>query len=127
MGGVIEAGRMPQRASGGLYEPQVVVSVDADGNLPGIAYPLANNVAIGANTGTAPVARVARGVYLWDAQFAGAGPLKLQALGADGATWRDVASLNASGAFAGEIRIGAGASLRLFSATALTGVYAVVS
>lgn len=116
-----------------------VTPVDRDGNVIGAAgsptitqsqqntYTLANNVAVGANGNTTPVAGVRGGVYVWDAQWTGAATVKLQALGADGATWRDVASLAAPGTFAGEVRIGANASLRLNSSAAITALSATLS
>lgn len=107
---------------------QGVQMVDGSGNPTAqIPVALASNVAIGANTGTTPVTGVRGGVYVWDAQFTGTGPLVLQALGADGITWRNVATLNASSTFSGEVRIGANATLRLFSTTALTAVSSTIS
>ena len=80
-----------------------------------------------ANTGTAPIGGVAARVYIWEAQFTGTGPLKLQSLSSDKVTWRDVASLSSAGIFQGEIRIGANAVLRLISTTALTSVSSNIS
>ena len=91
------------------------------------SYPLASNQAISAGGSTTPVTNIVRGDYVWDAQFTGTGPLRLQSLGADGSTWRDVASLSASGTFAGEVRVGANAQVRLASATALTAVSSSLS
>lgn len=94
-------------------------------------YTLASNVAsLAAQTGTTPVTGVKSGVYVWDAQFTGTGPLVLQSLGSDGVTWRTVASLDASGASAGGIRIGANAQVRVFNnhaTAAVTSVYSSLS
>lgn len=127
--------------SGGASRSAMLVTgpTDASGNAQGSAanptvttasqdtYTLASNQAIAAGGNTTPVAGVKRGVYVWDAQFTGTGPLVLQSLGADGVSWRNVASLNASGTLAGEVRIGANANLRLFSSTALTAVSSSLS
>ena len=92
------------------------------------SYQLANNIAsLAAQAGTTPVTGVKGGTYVWDAQFTGTGPLLLQALGSDGASWRTVATLNASGTFAGEVRIGANAQLRVFNSHATVAVTSVYS
>ena len=93
-----------------------------------VSYTLASNQTVAATSGTAPVLNVQRGNYVWDAQFTGTS-IKLQSLGADGVTWRDVATLSASGTFAGEIRFGANAQVRLYNpnATPDTGVYSSLS
>ena len=108
----------------------LVVSLeDASGNASGGAsYSLASNQTIAATSGTTPVTGVQRGNYVWDAQFAGTS-IKLQSLGSDGVTWRDVATLSASGTFAGEIRFGANAQVRLYNpnGTSDTGVYSSLS
>jgi len=117
-----------------------VTPVDKQGNVIGTSasptvtqsaqtsYTLASNQAVAATSGTAPVLNVLRGNYVWDAQFTGTS-IKLQSLGADGVTWRDVATLSASGTFAGEIRFGANAQVRLYNpnATPDTGVYSSLS
>lgn len=108
----------------------LVVSLeDSSGNASGGAsYTLASNQTVAATTGTTPITGVQRGNYVWDAQFTGTS-IKLQALGADGVTWRDVATLSASGTFAGEIRFGANAQVRLYNpnGTSDTGVYSSLS
>lgn len=88
---------------------------------------LASNMAIAAGGNTVAVPAIARGTYVWDATFTGTGPLRLQALGSDGTTWRDIATLSATGTLAGEVRTGANATLQLASANALTAVSSVLS
>lgn len=113
---------------------------DANGNAQGSAanptitlasqtsYALATNATIAATSGTIPVTGVQRGNYVWNAVFAGTS-VKLQSLGADGVTWFDVATLSASGTFAGEIRFGANSQVRLYNpnGTSDTGVYSSIS
>lgn len=110
----------PEAFSGSTANPTVTTSSQD-------TYTLASNATISANGNTNPVTGVKRGVYVWDAQFTGTGPLVLQSLGADGTSWRNVAQLSASGTLAGEVRIGANATLRLFSSTALTAVSSSLS
>jgi hypothetical protein len=107
----------PVTINGKVGYAQAVVSVDETGTAANsqTSYTLATNATLPANSGTTPVAGVRRGVYVWDAQWSGTGTLALQALGADGATWRDVATLTASGTLAGEVRMGANATVRLFN------------
>lgn len=99
--------------------------VDGAGNIPNGPATLAYNIAIAANAGSSPVT-ASGGSYIFDAQFTGAS-LKLQTLGADGATWRDVTTLNASGAIG--VVIGSGASVRVYNpnGAGLTGVYATLT
>lgn len=99
-----------------------VYMVDAVGSEAGVGFTLASNVAIAATSGTTPVT-VGGGSYILDAQFTGTS-VKLQALGADATTWRDVATLAASGSIG--VVLGAGASVRLYNpnGTGLAGVYA---
>lgn len=77
-------------------------------------YQLATNQTLATLTGSTPVTGVIGKVYVWDAQFTGTS-LVLQALGADNTTWRTIATLNASGTFAGEIRIGNNATIRVYN------------
>lgn len=90
---------------------------------------LASNIPLAAGAASTPVSGVPGRVYVWDAQWTGTGSLVLEALGADGATYRTVATLAAPGTFAGEIRIGANATLRVrnSSANAYTAVSSVIS
>jgi len=92
------------------------------------SYTLATNATITATTGTTPVTSIAKGNYVWNAVFTGTS-VKLQSLGADGSTWFDVATLSASGIFAGEIRLGSNAQIRLYNpnGTSDTGVYSSLS
>lgn len=90
-------------------------------------YTLASNQAIAAAGTTTPVTGIKRNVYVWDAQFTGAGTLSLQSLGSDGATWRTVATMTSSGALAGEVRVGANASMRLQASAAFTAVSSSLS
>jgi hypothetical protein len=102
---------------------------DSDGNpMGGASYSLASNATITATSGTTPVTGIAKGNYVWNAVFTGTS-VKLQSLGADGATWFDVATLSASGTFAGEIRFGANSQVRLYNpnGTSDTGVYSSIS
>lgn len=78
----------------------------------GQVYQLASNIALGATTGTTPTAAVDGGSYLWDAQFTGTS-ITLQALGSDGATWRDVATRTTSGTTG--VVIGQNATVRLYN------------
>jgi hypothetical protein len=124
-----------QDEMGRPIRPQVVVMADAaTGQFSGAGTTvvLANNVvslAAGANTTPQTVTTTAS--YGWSYIFGGTTPsLKLQALGADGSTWQDVATVTASGAqgigvFAG----GGGASVRLFNAGAnpITGLTSSLS
>jgi hypothetical protein len=107
--------------------------VDANGDdMGGLAYQLAGQFGgagdtINANAnGTAQ--RVQRGSYIWDAVFSGTS-LQLQVLASDGVTWRTLATLNASGTFAGTLQIGLGSQVRLANpnGTALTGVWSSLS
>lgn len=100
-------------------QAMAVVSITSTGAEAGQeSYALANAVTLAAQGASAPIAGVRRGVYVWDAQWTGAGSLQLQSLGADGVTWRTVATLAAPGVLAGEVRVGANATLRLFNANA---------
>lgn len=91
-------------------------------------YDLGSNITIPANSGTTPITGVNSGVYTLDVQFTGTS-LKLQYLGADGTTWRDAVTMNASGTYAGDIRIGANATVRLYNpnGSAVTGVFGRLS
>lgn len=127
--------------------PQTGRYVDADGHvqnavgfialdrlgqpLGGNAYTLATAQNLTAQAGssaaptagsvTTPVAGLAGGSYLWDAQFTGTSVV-LQALGADGVTWRDVATRTTSGTTG--VVIGQGATVRIYNpnASAVTAV-----
>ncbi len=111
---------------------ELVATADASGNIANsTSYNLtgsATPVGLAATTGTTPIAGVVGGVYVWDAQFTGTS-LQLQSLGADGTTYRTVATLNAAGTFAGEVRVGRNATLRLYNpnGTALTAVSSSLS
>jgi len=94
------------------------------GSAPQGAYSLASNISIPANNGTAAQTVNPGGAYVWDAQFTGAS-IRLQSLGSDGTTWRDTATLTASGTYGSLVAIGVGTQVRLFNpnGAALTGVY----
>lgn len=89
---------------------------------------LAANITIGAGQAGPVISGIARGVYTLDLQFTGVS-IKLQALGADGTSWRNVLTVAANGTYPGDIRIGANASIRLFNPNAaqVSGVYGVLS
>lgn len=93
----------------------------------GAVYQLATNQNLASGAFTTPVAGIAKGNYIWDVSFTGAGTIKLQSLGADGSTWRDVASMTAPGTFAGEIAIGGNATVRLLAGAAFTAVSSSIS
>jgi len=95
--------------------------------MAGKATVFAANIPLAANARTSSQGPIGRGVYLFDAQWTGTATVTLQALGSDGVTWRDVASLSAPGTFAGEIRIGAGAVLAVKSSAAITALNASIS
>ncbi|WP_257541217.1 hypothetical protein [Sphingobium sp. CFD-1] len=105
---------------------QQVLSGQSDGT--SASYTLAGNQTLAATTGATPITGVRKGNYTWAAQFTGTS-VKLQALGPDGATWLDVATLSAPGIFAGEIRIGANAQLRIYNpnGTSVSGIYSSLS
>jgi hypothetical protein len=107
-----------------------VVQVDASGLTLGQTYTLASNVAsLASGASTTPVTGLQGGSYIFDAQFAGTSPsLKLQVLGSDGTTWRDVgAALTAPGS--ASVVIGGNASVRLLNAgaNAITGLYGTLT
>lgn len=89
-------------------------------------YTLASNITVANAGASTPVAGIQGGSYIFDAQFTGTS-IKLQSLGADGATWRDVTTLNASGSVG--VVLGQGASVRLQNpnGTNDTGVYATLT
>jgi hypothetical protein len=91
---------------------------------PTDTYTLASNQAVAANSGTTPVTNVRGGSYVFDVQFTGTS-VKLQSLGSDGTTWRDIGAAITSPGAVGVV-IGQGASVRLYNpnGTGLTGVYA---
>lgn len=93
-----------------------------------VSYTLASNVTLAATSGSTPITGVQRGNYVWSAVFTGTS-VKLQSLAPDGTTWLDVATLSASGVFAGQVSIGANAQLRLYNpnGTSDTGVYSSIS
>ena len=110
------------------FIPSYVAVTSAGSPVDTLSYTLATNQTIAATSGTTPVTVTSRGTYVWDAQFTGTSVV-LQSLGADGVTWRDVATLSASGTYAGEIRIGSNAQVRLYNpnGTSDTGVYSSLS
>lgn len=96
------------------------------------SYPLVSNATLAASAQTAPVTGIRRGSYIWDAQWNGAGTLRLQVLGADGVSWRTLAELTQSGSFATPIQLGGNASVRLLNTNtgggaAFTGLYSSIS
>lgn len=92
----------------------------------GLVYQLASNITVAANAGTTSTAAVRGGSYIFDAQFTGTS-IVLQALGADGTTYRNVATLSASGSTG--VVLGANSTVRLYNpnGAADTGVYASLS
>jgi hypothetical protein len=121
----VDAAGNPSPATGTSTNPTVTQSQQN-------TYVLASNATIPAASGSSPVTGVRGAVYVWDAQWAGSGTLALQALGADGLSWREVATLAGPGTFSGEVRIGANATLRLFNKNAgggasFTSVYSSLS
>lgn len=100
--------------------------IDPDTGIPyrtgrNSVYTLASAATIAANSAGTQASKLNSGMYLWDVQFTGTS-IVLQALGADGATWRDVATRTTSGTT--EVRIGQNATVRLNNpnGTALTAV-----
>lgn len=87
-------------------------------------YELASNIALAATTGGTPVASVAGGSYVFTPIFTGTS-VKLQALGPNGSTYVDVATVATSGTPTGVV-IGNNATVRLYNpnGSGLTGVYA---
>ncbi len=121
-------GRRVALSSGGSAYVPAFMAVDNDGNpSAGQTYRLANNEAIGATSGTAPVVGVQRGTYILDVQFTGTS-VQFQSLGADGVTWRNIgAALVASGSTS--VALGQGSTVRLYNpnATGLTAVSATLT
>lgn len=94
-----------------------VYTVDGAGNIAGPAtFTLALATAsLAAGASTTPVVIKASKTYAFSYIFGGTSPsLKLQALGADGSTWQDIATVTATGSQTVDIFAGSGgAALRL--------------
>jgi hypothetical protein len=80
-----------------------------------------------AGSASAPMPVPRSGRYGWAYQFTGTGPLALQVVGPDNATWQTIGSVSASGSGVAEIFAGAsGTRVRLLNAgpDTLTNLYA---
>jgi len=126
--GKLNPGQFPQDEFGRPSRPILMMAINNDGSFGAQAYSLAANETIAANQPGASVTRVQRGDYVLDAQFAGTS-VKLQSLGADGTTWRDVTTVTTPGTVAGKISLGQDSQVRLQNpnGTSVTGVYASLS
>ena len=139
MVGQLVTGNFPKDEMGRPIRPQVVTLVDPTTGSFGSSsqsatYSLASNVAslaAGANTTPVTIPANNSASYGFSYIFGGTSPsLKLQALGADGATWQDVVTVTASGQQGVVIFTGSGgAQLRLYNAGAnpITGLTASVA
>lgn len=128
MPGKLNPAQFPRDESGRPFRPGAVYMVNSDGSFGAQAYSLASNETIPANSAGSVVVRVQRGDYVFDAQFNGTS-LVLQSLGADGATWRNVSTLNASGTAPSRIGFGQDTQVRVYNpnGAALTNVYGNIS
>ena len=108
-----------------------VYIVDGNGNIAGSStISLAANITLAANASTAPVKVGVSKTYLFSYVLGGTSPsVKLQYLGADGATWIDMVTVTANGGTEVDIYAGgAGAALRLTNTTgnSITGLSAAL-
>lgn len=126
--GKLNPGQFPQDEFGRPSRPILMMAINNDGSFGAQAYSLAANETIAANQPGSSVTRVQRGDYVLDAQFTGTS-VKLQSLGADGTTWRDVTTVTTSGTVAGKISLGQDSQVRLQNpnGTSVNGVYASLS
>lgn len=85
-----------------------------------------SGITLAATSGSTPVYNIDGGNYSWDVQFTGTS-VKLQQLGADGATWRDIATATVAGITA--VVLGQNAAVRLYNpnATNDTAVSSTIS
>lgn len=114
------------RQSGTARAVVVAGRVNSDGSVSSTGdstYQLASNQPVTSNSGSTPVTKINGGSYIFDAQFTGTS-IQLQTLGADGTTWRTLATLNSSGSTG--VVLGGNSTARLYNpnGTNLTGVYA---